>query len=140
MFVHGISLSAWTPAAGRKSPCSWCRTSGAGLTAPPAQAMASPAWAFRVTWIPRARTQKSWHSGSRAVGRPLDSELELSLWPSVLAALPSAMRIPDTSLLKPYSTPLQNKIKLSASLRAGSSSTQNLCRSRRGNFEIKECY
>ena len=77
--------------AGRTSPFGWCRTSGAGPAAPPAPAMASPAWAFRVTWIPRARTQKSGHSGSGA--RPLDSELELSLWPSVLAARPSAMRV-----------------------------------------------
>ena len=65
---------------------------------------------------------------SRAGGRPLDSKLEL---PSVLAARPSAMRVPSqtagTSLLKPDSTPLQNKIKLSASLRAGSSIIKNLC-------------
>ena len=43
----------------------------------------------------------------------------------MLAVWPSAMRVPSqtagTSLLKPDSTPLQNKIKLSASLRAGSS-------------------
>lgn len=42
----------------------------------------------------------------------------------MLAARPNAMRVPSqtagTSLLKPDSTPLQNKIKLSASLRAGS--------------------
>ena len=52
----------------------------------------------------------------------LDSKLDL---PSVPVIRPSAMRVPSqtagTSLLKPDSTPLQNKIKLSASLRAGSS-------------------
>lgn len=52
---------------------------------------------------------------SEVLALRLDSKLELSLWPSVLAARPSAMRVPSqtagTSLLKPDSTPLQNKIK-----------------------------
>lgn len=51
---------------------------------------------------------------SEVLALRLDSKLELSLWPSVLAARPSAMRVPQTagtSLLKPDSTPLQNKIK-----------------------------
>ena len=76
--------------------------------------------------FPGLLTQKSWHSGSRTCCRPLDSNLKLEL-PSVLAARPSAMRTAGTSLLKPDSTPLQNKIKLSASLRAGSSILKNLC-------------
>ena len=76
--------------------------------------------------FPGLLTQKSWHSGSRACCRPLDSNLKLEL-PSVLAARPSAMRTAGTSLLKPDSTPLQNKIKLSASLWAGSSILKNLC-------------
>lgn len=31
-----------------------------GASSTPSPAMTSPAWAFRVTWIPRARTRKSW--------------------------------------------------------------------------------
>ena len=49
----------------------------------------------------------------------------------VIVAISAGVRVQSqtagTRLLKPDSTPLQNKIKLSASLRAGSSIIKNLC-------------
>ncbi len=51
--VNGISLL--DKELGCTPPSGWCLTPGAGPAAPSALAMTSPAWAFRVTWIPWAR-------------------------------------------------------------------------------------
>ena len=89
---------------GRTSPCGWCQTSGAGPAAPPAPAMASPAWAFRVTWSPLARTQKSEHSGSPVTG----------LGAAAISACGTDASSESDCRHTPFKTgmmPLQNRIK-----------------------------